>query len=474
MFLLHYILMFKKGFYLILNPVSLIFLALFIQTLTIGLKGISKDPGLGWHIKTGEWIINNFSIPYKDPFLSVERVWVSDQWMSDIILFLTYKAGGFLWLATGVIILFFSTVFLLHTYRMTHISGSALTSAVAALFCFRLMQVHLIIRPVVFSFLLFTLVVWEVSKWEKGKRGSYLLPVLFLFWANLHPSFVLGGIIVAIGVITSKFRELRLAILCGLATFINPYGLELHKSILFLGQSDFFMSLNQEWRPPTDEHWFFLLFLLGFGVMPGILLFRKKLGWFWIISSILFFLFSMKAVRFMPYFGIIVSVPLSCTLSWYVWRFRKARLILKALIFLEKFARQSDYRPVVVCVLSFLLVYTLFTKSLIGGAEIEPPREYYPYGVLSIIPMGEIVAATPDWGGFLTLHNKRPIIDDRNTLIGEEFYKEYLNSESDFDKLRAWAKSNNANWLLVTSKRKDLPVDHIFNDEVVSLYRIVY
>ncbi len=464
--------MFKKGLWSVLNPVSLIFLGLLTQTLLVGLKGVSRDPGLGWHIKTGEWILKNLAIPYKDPFLSIERAWVSDQWLSDIILYLTYQSGGFLYLVLGVVLIFFLTVFYIHTHNMIKLSGSALASAVAALFCFRLMQIHLIVRPVIFSFIFFTILAWEISKWERGKRGSYYLPILFLIWANIHPSFVLGGILVCIGVLVTKFKELKLAILCALVTLVNPYGLELHKSILWLGSSDFFMSLHQEWQPPNREHWFYILFLFLFGVVPGFLLFRKKLGLFWIFSSAVFLYFSLKAVRFLPYFGILVSVPLSVTLAWYVWRFRKARLIVNFLLFLERLSRRGSYRLVVASVLSILIFVSILTNSLFGRTELGPPSKNFPYGALKFIPDGEVVAATPDWGGFLTLHNKIPVIDDRNTLIGEEFYKKYLDSSGDIEKFKAWAKENNAQWLLVRSP-KDTKEGYIFKDDVVSLFKIV-
>lgn len=472
MFLLHYVAMFKKGLWSVLNPVSLIFFGLLAQTLLVGLKGVSRDPGLGWHIKTGEWILNNQAIPYKDPFLSIERDWVSDQWLSDIFLYLTYQSGGFLYLVLGVVLIFFLIVFYIHTHNMIRFSGSALASAVAALFCFRLMQIHLIVRPVIFSFVFFTLLAWEISRWEKGKRGSYYLPLIFLLWANLHPSFVLGGVLVCIGVLVTKFKELKLAILCALATLINPYGIELHKSILWLGSSEFFMSLHQEWQPPNREHWFYILFLFLFGVIPGFLLFRRKLGLFWIFSSALFLYFSLKAVRFLPYFGILVSVPLSFTLSWYVWRFRRARLIVNFLVLLERLCRKGNYRLAVVITLTILLFGSLFTNSFFGRAELDPPKTYFPYGALTLIPDGDIVAATPDWGGFLTLHNKIPVIDDRNTLIGEEFYKSYLDSSGDIEKYKHWAKENNARWLLVRS-RKGVTEGYIYRDDVVSLFKIV-
>jgi hypothetical protein len=125
--------------------------------------------------------------------------------------------------------------------------------------------------------------------------------------------------------------------------------------------------------------------------------------------------------------------------------------------------------------LILLWVVGIFTKSLpfSGRTELGPPKEKFPYGVIDIIPDGDIVAATPDWGGFLILHNKRPVIDDRNTLIGEEFYKTYLEAEKGLDTFKEWARQNNAKWLLVSSKKTDNYRGHVYRDDVVSLFEIV-
>jgi len=41
-----------------------------------------------------------------------------------------------------------------------------------------------------------------------------------------------------------------LFVLCCGATFINPYGYDLHSSILSLGRSDYFMNYHNEWLSP--------------------------------------------------------------------------------------------------------------------------------------------------------------------------------------------------------------------------------
>ncbi|MEO6575951.1 MAG: hypothetical protein ABIP89_19010, partial [Polyangiaceae bacterium] len=58
--------------------------------------GFASDPGVGWHLKTGQWILEHKAVPLIDPFLGgPTRAWVCDQWLSDALLFLLYRAGSY-------------------------------------------------------------------------------------------------------------------------------------------------------------------------------------------------------------------------------------------------------------------------------------------------------------------------------------------------------------------------------------------
>ncbi len=56
--------------------------------LAMELVGFANDPGVGWHLATGDYILKNFSIPFIDPFLGGQegRAWICDQWLADLIL----------------------------------------------------------------------------------------------------------------------------------------------------------------------------------------------------------------------------------------------------------------------------------------------------------------------------------------------------------------------------------------------------
>ena len=56
-----------------------------------------SDGDFWWHLKTGEYIVRNFSIPRIDfySFTVPGRHWVAHEWLSEVIFYLVYSRAGF-------------------------------------------------------------------------------------------------------------------------------------------------------------------------------------------------------------------------------------------------------------------------------------------------------------------------------------------------------------------------------------------
>ena len=68
-----------------------------------------------------------------------------------------------------------------------------------------------------------------------------------------------------------------------------------------------------------------------------------------------------------------------------------------------------------------------------------------------------IIAATPDWGGFITLLGEgklQAIIDDRNTLLGESFYRNFFDSMQPGPRAELYLKELGANYILLSAQSK--------------------
>lgn len=479
---------------------ALVFLIGVVSILTLGVEKFSDDPGVGWHLATGHWILEHRQIPREDPFLhsASPRAWVSDQWLSDIILASFYDAGGFTTLYALLSIIFIFTFFSLLASGLRR-SGWACIPATLAVFCaFKIAQVHLILRPVIFGIacfcLLFCLIlplynflpralaVNDVKAW--GKKRIIPIGILFVLWANLHPSFFLGLLFLALiylglfldtfffwHVFSDEEVRARRSVVAGIfvvalvASLLNPYGYLLHQSILSLGSSSFFMNYHQEWGSPdfnaNEGHMFLVLLaaiLLSFFV-------KKKPSELTMVDFTLIAFFSyasLDAVRYLPFFGIAVS-PYMARAFYFLGQmsaFPGRSTVDLAWARIE--SREEKNYPgtvFIALILSLVFIITIISGRLpLYSGEYGPRQTVYPYAALEDLMIhrtGAVVAAEPAFGGFITWQGKgslKAIIDDRNTLLGEQIYKDFEKYLKGDDGWRSYFKGVGATHLLLSNK----------------------
>ncbi len=503
--------------------------ALCLVTLTLQVfPDFARDPGVGWHLKSGEYIWLNGSVPKIDPFLAsaVPRAWVSDQWLSDLILFLSFKAGGWPALYLFIISAIGVTYFVVLYSAVARISGYKLLSAAAMVVAFKLGQVHFILRPVPLSFFFFSIVIiWLYDVLRNARSGRCIISnksiaaitLTFLVWANIHPSFIMGLVMMALLLIAGELdlfllrnnwvlvdglrRKLLLALLlCLLATFVNPYMGDLHQSILSLGQSEYFMNLHEEWHSPDFKEFVGNLVKLSLACIALALWLdrERKLGWgaFELISLALLFNMSFNAVRIFPFLGIAMAVPLTEALALVLntlsARMQTLQSLSPYLSRLEMREGRTNMGRLVIVLLGVWLWYGVIYQGQIGffKGPWGPPSERFPYGATAYLLEAQkqsnsgdfVVVATPDWGGFITFLGEgkvNAIIDDRNTLIGEAFHRSYMENVRTLGEWKSFLKSVKATHLMLSTKdssfeqylekSRELPM--VFKDNVAAVFK---
>lgn len=491
--------MLLKFFRKIFNPVTVFGVIIMLSQLIIGAKTVAKDPGTTWHLATGKWISEHQRVPNVDPFLSIERPWISDQWLSDLIFYKIYTLYGWEGLYFLVFLIFSIIIFFILLPKLFKETNSIFLSVFFAFLSVKMLQVHYLIRPVIFSFLLFALLIWHIHSWHRDKKIKvYLAPLLLLLWAQLHPSFVLGFALLGIGVVSLYFEKninakkfFFIACISFLVTFVNPYGISLHESVLWLGQSTYFMNLHQEWMPIqylSDESQLALLTGL-FGSVPFILIpkLRSKIPLFWILSTILFTVVSFKSVRYITYLGLISALPATISMSYFFLRFKRAKIIIRKVFSLERFTRKERSFSLmsIQIFIALLTVFFLVTGKYVFYKDVfGPPQDSYPYEEVQFIKQNlekSVVAANPDFGGFLTWYGEgkiSPIIDDRNTLVGEEFYKRFDQAQKTMTGYAQWARDNGAHFLVIKKLEAEKIIDSeilatpIFSGSIANVYNI--
>lgn len=441
-----------------LSVTTVVIVLAYISLYLLQMADFADDPGVGWHLKTGELVWNSRTIPRVDPFLASERrVWIADQWLSDLLLFAGYRRGGwellYVTLAGVWLVTFFGILF-----RAVRIElGSVLASLVAVLLAFKCAQVHFILRPVVFSILCFTcayVTIRDISRRESVSARALVVPggflvALFALWSNLHPAFVLGLVLVLMIPIARMLagRWCRselvncvvLALLCVLGTCLNPYGIGLHESIIALGRSSYFLSLNSEWLPPRLDSFegvtlvaFVTLPVLAFLVSP---VFRRSVGWFDLFAMGFLAFEAFGSVRFIPFAAIAGVFPMAAALRSLAQAgggISALRLSARCVRRVEQGERCSFNGEITACCCA--VVGILFCGLMPLPPKLGPQEVRYPRAIVEILRSDAaegVVLASPDWGGFITASLYpafKALIDDRNTLIGEELYQQYFQS----------------------------------------------
>src|ERR671932_1617198 len=80
----------------------ILFAALFVMAT----REIS-DPDFWWHLRTGQYIVETRTIPHTDiySFTNNGKEWVTHEWLSEVLIYLLYRAGGF-----GLLIVSFAAI----------------------------------------------------------------------------------------------------------------------------------------------------------------------------------------------------------------------------------------------------------------------------------------------------------------------------------------------------------------------------
>lgn len=170
------------------------------------------DPDTPWHLKTGEYIVLNKTIPTSDPFSFADdplpfigTFILTQYWLSQICFFLLYKYGGVFGLALlSAIILTSLTALLRYLIRD---KGFYLSFLIAGVFVY-FMREFQGVRPQLFTFLFSGIVICLFEKYREKRNLTLLFPLIFLmpFWSNLHGGFIYGVVLIMLYTISEVIQ----------------------------------------------------------------------------------------------------------------------------------------------------------------------------------------------------------------------------------------------------------------------------
>lgn len=416
-----------------------------------GWLSLLMDGDIGWHIRAGQWMIANGRVPEHDLF-SFSRPggeWFAWEWLADVVfgqLHTWFGLKGVVLLA-GITIALFATILLRYCVWK---GANAFVAVGVTLLSVGAASVHFHARPHVFTLLFLTIAVFLVDYdfWHRTRWVWALIPLTVL-WTNLHGGF---PILIAFLVLTAGGSALEeflgwrkqngyetarryglLALGCGLASLVNPYGYRVHLHIAQYLRSEFIHNNVMEFMAPnfrTEPLLQFKILLFAGLLCAGVLLLRKQ-----IVPALVLLLFAhqaLQSVRHVTLF-VIIAAPIVARELTHVWRYWAGKVGRKdSLRLLYQMAQDATPRVGYTTWLPFVFVGVL----CVMGEPIRWPKDFPSelFPVKQVAASRELIAGArilaPDqWGDYLLYANyprQRVFFDGRSDFYGPDLGKDYL------------------------------------------------
>ncbi len=400
---------------------SLIFVAI-LPTFT--------DPDLWGHVRFGIDTINERSIIRTDPYsyLTAELTWINHEWLAEVLMAGAWLNAHNIGLVSLKILLFGLTIISVYLYVNSQYHP-ALIPALAILFLTStgVLLFSLVVRPQLFTFLLFAITLMVVHQAEMGRyRWLWAMPFVIALWANLH-----GGVLAGLGIL-GIWGILHLApnrhqwksvlpplLLSGFALLINPYGATL---VFFLLETATVPRPEiRDWQPVEIGSPFGVVYLVILFIgIAAIAMSTRTRNWTLLILFGVTALLPLSAVRHLPLMAIAFAILVGeHVTSWWENRFsqRLPNIYLRA-----KYA-----------FLPFVLAAVLVAVGLISfpGRVIVSNQIQYPSAAIALLTTAGFqgnLATIFNWGEYIIWHAGPEVqvsIDGRReTVYSPEIYQQ--------------------------------------------------
>ena len=208
-----------------------VFLAIALPVLAAMIASLSSVD-LTYQLRAGGEILDARAIPTTDSwtFTAFGLPWTDQQWGAQVVLESTYRLGGW----TGLVLLRAALVGLI--FGCLLVIGlrrdlGARRAAWLTMAAFVVASPALALRPQLLGMACFAIVLLLVSDRRAHPTRLWLVPVVVAVWANLHGSFFLGPLVVALAWIEDvhdkvarPHRTLAVALVSVVAACLTPFG----------------------------------------------------------------------------------------------------------------------------------------------------------------------------------------------------------------------------------------------------------
>ena len=413
------------------------------------------DFDMGFHLRAGQWIVQNHAFPQKDvfTFTSNQNDYQDPHWLYQVVCYLLYLIGSYP--AIGLLhLLLILTAFGLTAYRMRLAQAPLWVCVLLLLPTLIASEIRFLYRPEIVSWVLLILTLWVLDqRFDHRRTLLFLLPILQLVWVNIEGLFILGWVVMGVYLFSGWFHERRLdrpllqySLLSCAASLVNPY---FFKGILYPIQlwaklqgsnifKQYISELQSPWSIVQDASAPFLpaLPINTYRVFGIILLaviwlsFRKRKIHELILAGAFFFL-STAAIRNVPlYFWVALPIASASLLD-----------LLPFHPFIQKLdgsLRQNKILPLMIAALVLLTGCRVLTRAyyvsdrrmIHNGLGMDPWR--FPMQAADFLAHNHLdgrLFNDLSYGGWLMWKGPAPVfIDGRLEVAGDDLFAQYRNS----------------------------------------------
>ncbi len=201
------------------------------------------EPDIWWHLRNAAHFFQYHSFPRVDSysFGAAGLPWLDHEWLSELPFFLSFKSLGL----RGVLTVYFAVLVLIYVgvyYRSCRAGADCKNATITTLLAILLGTVSIGPRMLLFGWLCLVGLLLVLDHFQRSGKGLWLLPPLFAVWINLHGSWILGMVILALTIVSglvegewglvvarrwtpAELKKLLLAsAVSAAALFVNPFG----------------------------------------------------------------------------------------------------------------------------------------------------------------------------------------------------------------------------------------------------------
>jgi hypothetical protein len=231
-----------------------------------------KPNDFWWHLKTGEYIFTNHSIPTTNIYawtLPSNQPFYYAAWLAELLFYLLYRLGNISLIEFTRTLLIAIAMWMIASEAHRQ-SGSWRISALVMALLSMMITNNLLVRTQMWAWVPFVITFIVLKRYAEGTlnwRWLLLCPLSMVFWVNVHGSFILSLILVGAFFVGEAIRKLvnfesslkwnqigligGTGLLSGLAMLINPRFTGIISYTINLLTNPSSQQLIEEWQSPS-------------------------------------------------------------------------------------------------------------------------------------------------------------------------------------------------------------------------------